>query len=112
MADLPRGTVTFLFTDIKGSTALWERDRAAMGTAVARHRVLVRTDISEHDGVLFKVVGAVHAGVPTSSQSAAAALGTPTGSEASIRGAIAHAWSVPVKRRSRACLPPEPGPMS
>ena len=37
MADLPRGTVTFLFTDIEGSTRLWERDRVAMGTAVVRH---------------------------------------------------------------------------
>ena len=35
MADLPRGTVTFLFTDIEGSTALWERDRTAMAIAVA-----------------------------------------------------------------------------
>ena len=35
MPDLPRGTVTFLFTDIEGSTALWERDRAAMRAAVA-----------------------------------------------------------------------------
>lgn len=30
MAELPRGTVIFLFTDIEGSTALWERDRTAM----------------------------------------------------------------------------------
>ena len=30
MPELPSGTVTFLFTDIEGSTALWERDRAAM----------------------------------------------------------------------------------
>ena len=30
MPDLPSGTVTFLFTDIEGSTALWERDRQAM----------------------------------------------------------------------------------
>jgi class 3 adenylate cyclase len=29
MPDLPSGTVTFLFTDIAGSTALWERDQAA-----------------------------------------------------------------------------------
>jgi len=27
MPDLPSGTVTFLFTDIEGSTAIWERDR-------------------------------------------------------------------------------------
>ena len=42
MPDLPSGTVTFLFTDIEGSTAIWERDRQAMATAVAsafpRHR--------------------------------------------------------------------------
>jgi class 3 adenylate cyclase len=30
MPDLPKGTVTFLFTDIEGCTALWERDRAMM----------------------------------------------------------------------------------
>ena len=35
MADLPTGTVTFLFTDIEGSTALWERDPTGMGTAAA-----------------------------------------------------------------------------
>ena len=40
MAELPSGTVTFLFTDIEGSTALWERDRAAMATAVERHLAL------------------------------------------------------------------------
>ena len=41
MPDLPSGTVTFLFTDIEGSTALWERDRAAMATAVERHLALL-----------------------------------------------------------------------
>ena len=34
MPDHPSGTVTFLFTDIEGSTALWERDRQAMADAV------------------------------------------------------------------------------
>ena len=42
MPDLPSGTVTFLFTDIEGSTALWERDRAAMAAAVERHLALLR----------------------------------------------------------------------
>ena len=33
MPELPSGTVTFLVTDIEGSTALWERDRAAVASA-------------------------------------------------------------------------------
>ncbi len=36
MAELPSGTVTFLFTDIEGSTRRWERDAAAHGGAVFR----------------------------------------------------------------------------
>ena len=41
MPDLPSGTVTFLFTDIEGSTALWEQDQAAMRLAVDRHLELL-----------------------------------------------------------------------
>ena len=75
MPDLPSGTVTFLFTDIEGSTALWERDQAAMATAVARHLTLLRAAIEAHDGVLFKVVGdAVQAAFPTAPDAVAAAL--------------------------------------
>lgn len=36
MPDLPSGTVTFLCTDIEGSTVLWERDRAAMARTFVR----------------------------------------------------------------------------
>ena len=50
MAHLPSGTVTFLFTDIEGSTALWERDRAAMATAVERHIALLDATIQAHGG--------------------------------------------------------------
>ena len=57
MADLPRGTVTFLFTDVEGSTALWERDRAAMRTTVERYLVLMRGAIERHRGVHYKTVG-------------------------------------------------------
>src|SRR5215208_5687807 len=75
MPDLPIGTVTFLFTDIEGSTALWERDRQVMADAVERHLALLRTAIETHDGVLFKVVGdAVQAVFPTAPQAVAAAL--------------------------------------
>ena len=75
MANLPCGTVTFLFTDIEGSTALWERDRAAMAAAVERHLALLRAAIEAHDGVLFKTVGdAVQAAFPTAPDAVAAAL--------------------------------------
>src|SRR5215203_335697 len=75
MPDLPSGTVTFLFTDIEGSTALWERDRAAMAAAVERHHTLVREAIETHHGVLFKIVGdAVQAAFPTAPEAVAAAL--------------------------------------
>jgi predicted ATPase/class 3 adenylate cyclase len=75
MPELPSGTVTFLFTDIEGSTALWERDRAAMATAVARHLTLLRASIEAHNGTLFKVVGdAVQAAFPTAPEAVAAAL--------------------------------------
>ncbi len=72
---LPSGTVCFLFTDIEGSTALWERDRAAMAAAVDRHLALLRAAIEANGGVLFKVVGdAVQAAFHTAPQAVAAAL--------------------------------------
>ena len=57
MPDLPSGTVTFLFTGIEGSTALWERDRVGMAAAVARHLALLDAAIQAHGGVHFKTVG-------------------------------------------------------
>lgn len=56
-APLPSGTVTFLFTDIEGSTVRWERNRAAMETAVRRHDALARAAIAAHRGHVFKTIG-------------------------------------------------------
>ncbi len=53
----PSGTVTFLFTDIEGSTQRWERDRAAMQANVRRHDALVRAAIESHNGYVFKTIG-------------------------------------------------------
>ena len=53
----PSGTVTFLFTDIEGSTQRWERDRDAMSAALARHDAIVRDAIESSGGFLFKTVG-------------------------------------------------------
>ena len=75
MTDLPRGTVTFLFTDIEGSTALWERDRPAMHAVVERHVAVLNGAIRDHAGVAFKVVGdAVQAAFPAAPAALAAAV--------------------------------------
>lgn len=57
MIALPSGTVTFLFTDIEGSTRLWERDRLSMRAVVERHAELLRESALAHHGVLYKMVG-------------------------------------------------------
>jgi TolB-like protein/class 3 adenylate cyclase len=54
---LPTGTVTFLFTDIEGSTRLWETQHAAMQAALPRHDSLVRQCVSAHGGHVFKTGG-------------------------------------------------------
>jgi predicted ATPase/class 3 adenylate cyclase len=75
MSELPSGTVTFLFTDIEGSTALWERDRVAMASAVKRHLVLLDAAIASHHGIHFKTVGdAVQAAFPTAPDAVGATL--------------------------------------
>src|SRR6516225_1431068 len=51
-ADLPAGTVTFLLTDIEGSTRLWENAPAAMEVALAQHDRLLAGVIEEHGGVV------------------------------------------------------------
>jgi predicted ATPase/class 3 adenylate cyclase len=53
MPDLPSGTVTFLFTDIEGSTVRWERHPAAMRAALARHDALLHAGIAAHYGVVL-----------------------------------------------------------
>jgi LuxR family maltose regulon positive regulatory protein len=56
-ARLPTGTLTFCFTDIEGSTQLWEQHRETMPQALARHEAIIRAAIQAHRGVVFKTVG-------------------------------------------------------
>src|SRR3954464_11483460 len=49
-AELPTGTVTFLLTDIEGSTRLWEAAPDAMEEALRRHNGLLTSEIEAHDG--------------------------------------------------------------
>jgi predicted ATPase/class 3 adenylate cyclase len=70
MGELPGGTVTFLLTDVEGSTALWEQAPEAMRAALARHDELFEAAIREHSGVHIRPRGegdsrfAVFAGAP------------------------------------------------
>jgi class 3 adenylate cyclase len=57
VASPPTGTVTFLFTDIEGSTKLWEHDAQGMRSALARHDDVLRSAIVEYGGYVFKTVG-------------------------------------------------------
>jgi len=57
MREAPTGTISFLFTDIIGSTRLWEKFPVQMGTALARHDALIRSAVEAHAGHVFKTVG-------------------------------------------------------
>ena len=89
------GTVTFLFTDVEGSTRLWEDHPEAMRDALALHDELVRDAIVAHDGHVVKTTGdgfhavfaVAHAGV-AAAVAAQGALGTtawPDGLELRVR---------------------------
>ncbi len=54
---LPTGTLTFLLTDIEGSTHLWQAAPDAMRDALARHDVILRRGIEAHGGYVFKTAG-------------------------------------------------------
>ena len=53
----PSGVVTFLFTDVEGSTRRWEADADEMRIALAAHDEVLRTAIEAHGGWLFKHTG-------------------------------------------------------
>jgi predicted ATPase/class 3 adenylate cyclase len=54
---IPIGDVTFVFTDIEGSTALWDRDPDAMTAALAEHDRRIRKILDEHRGYVFTTAG-------------------------------------------------------
>lgn len=54
---LPSGTVTFLFTDVEGSTKLWARDSEAMSAALQLHDSILRRSASAHGGYVFATGG-------------------------------------------------------
>ena len=57
MDQAPSGTVTLLFTDVEGSTRLWEDEPKAMTAALRRHDEIIRAVIEDQRGFVFKTVG-------------------------------------------------------
>ncbi len=51
------GVTTFLFTDIEGSTRLWDQEHERMQVALARHDAIVRAAVEDNRGVVVKMSG-------------------------------------------------------
>jgi hypothetical protein len=91
----PSGTVTFLFTDVEGSTRLWEAVPEAMRVAVARHDAIVRAAIERRGGYVFSTAGDSFAaafaratdglGAAVDAQAALATEGWPEGAAVRVR---------------------------
>ena len=54
---LPSGAVTFLFTDIEGSTSLWEKHPRAMQSAMRLHNTILEQAVLANNGTVFKHIG-------------------------------------------------------
>src|SRR5439155_19923287 len=72
---LPSGTVTFLFTDIEGSTSLAQKYPEALPALLARHNSILRDAIESNHGHIFRIAGdAFCAAFPTPRDGFQAAL--------------------------------------
>jgi class 3 adenylate cyclase len=97
---LPTGIVTFLMTDVEGSTRLWEEDAGAMGAAMRQHDSLVRQRVRDRGGILIKWRGEGDStfSVFTSATDAIAAA-------ADIQDSMGRqAWATPRPLKLRAAL--------
>lgn len=72
-APLPSGTVSFLFSDVEGSTQRWARDRTAMERALRVHDHLMHEAIAANGGRVFKTIGDAFCAAFARPESAAAA---------------------------------------
>jgi predicted ATPase/class 3 adenylate cyclase len=89
MVDLPTGTVTFLFTDLEGSTRRWEQQPDAMQAALARHDVILRDAMGSHRGLVFSEMGdGIAAAFASASDAVAAAIEAQLGLGAEEWGEI------------------------
>jgi predicted ATPase/class 3 adenylate cyclase len=75
MAELPSGTVTFLFTDVEGSTRLWQEHPDAMRGALELHDAILRESVAAYGGHVVKATGdGIHGVFATAHQALDAAV--------------------------------------
>src|SRR3954452_9671343 len=100
MAALPTGTVTFLFTDIEGSTQLWERYPSQARAALARHDQIIEEIVAQHGGTVVRPRGegdSRFAVFPRATDAVRAVVDIQ-------RALYAEAWPPPVNLRVRMAL--------
>jgi predicted ATPase/class 3 adenylate cyclase len=97
---LPTGTVTFLMTDIEGSTRLWEARPAEMSVALRRHDEIVTAAVEVHSGAIIRTKGEGDSAFAVFSSPADAAAAALT-MQRSLHG---EPWPEGVAIRVRAAL--------
>ena len=98
-AAAPSGVVTFLFTDVEGSTRRWETDADGMREALAAHDEVLQGAIERHGGWLFKHTGdGVCAAFSSPKSAIDAAVAAQQALELPVRMGIAHRVILSLKR--------------
>jgi predicted ATPase/class 3 adenylate cyclase len=95
---VPSGTVTFFFTDVEGSTRLWEEHPDQMAVALRRHDDLIRDAIEAAGGHVFKTVGDAFCAAFTTAEAAARAA------RDAQRSLDSEKWPAPIKLQVRMAL--------
>jgi class 3 adenylate cyclase len=106
VAELPSGTVTFLFTDVEGSTRLWDEYPEAMQAALAAHDAILRGAVEAGGGHVVKTTGdGIHAVFATARDALDAAvamqLGLAAGPFEEPGRLRVRMGCTPVRRKSR-----------
>ena len=90
---LPTGTMTFLFTDLEGSTKLWKQSPGSMETALQRHDEIIRSCVAVRGGYIFATGGD---GFSIAFASAGDAMAAAVESQ---RALVAEAWPAGMELR-------------
>jgi class 3 adenylate cyclase len=102
----PSGTVTFLLTDLEGSTRSWEQDPEAMKAAMIRHDELLEKTIAAHEGFVFARMGdGMGAASATARNAASAAAIQRALADEQWRTGLDHGGSVATSRAGRRPTP-------